>query len=238
MSHHFRDKPWTEDELPLSVRKNMEQILKGSILSETLDSIAQLSKQLTNPISELTRAIEQMQGNLHFKEIEDFAAQFASLHSGLLENWDQVVRAYEILNPAISDEELAGLSSDSEAAKKEAFRETIIAIGVEDTKLKEKRLPKRRLRLGKNHRLYDRDNDEIYFDLSDSMYGLLSTLRKRLTHTPRLTKASGYKNDKTTTRGIQRSNQMGYTHFRLAGCLVVGDKGSGYRLAKFIDLKL
>lgn len=238
MGHHFRDKPWTEDELPLSVRKNMEQILKGSVLSETLDSIAQLSKQLTNPISELTRAIEQMQENLHFKEIEDFAAQFASLHSGLLENWDQVIRAYGFLNPAISDDELAGLPSDSEAAKKEALRTTIMAIGVEDTKLKEKYLPKRRLRLGTNHRLYDQANKNVGIDLSDQMYALVLNLRKKSTQTKKLTQAAKYKNDETTRGAILRLNELSYNGLILHGSLAVGEKDDGYRLAKFVTIKI
>jgi len=238
MALRFSKKPWTDKTLPLSVQEDMERVFKSSAVSEVLEGINKLSKQLTDPINEITREIERIHESLHIKEIEEFAKQFADLHSNLLGNWDQIVRAYEFLNPAISDDELINLLPDSETEKKELLRETIIAIGIEETKRNEKQLPKRRLRLGKNHRLYDRENDEIFFDLSDSMYGLLKTLRKHIIRTPKLTKASGYKNEQTTRRGVQRSNEMGYTRLRLAGCLVIGDKGSGYRLAKFIDLKL
>jgi len=169
-------------------------------------------------------------------EVQKIASRFADLHASLLPKWDEVIRAYDILNPPITDEKLVGLPPKS--IKTETIRDTIAAIGVEATLRLEKTLPKRQLRLGVNHRLYDRQNLEVHVDLSNQMFGLVNTLRKRFTSTSVLTRASNYKNDATTRRGIQRFNQLGYIKFNLAGSIVVGDKDSGYRFAKFVNVKI
>lgn len=62
MGHHFRDKPWTEDELPLSVRRNMEQIF---------DRLQELNR----PAKELANALEKAGVFKEIQTIADFAKQ-------------------------------------------------------------------------------------------------------------------------------------------------------------------
>ncbi len=252
MALHFGDKPLKEQDLPTSAVTAIERVLENKALFQAIENITKIAEQiyepmrklseatekLTEPMRHISRAIEQINSSFGLDEMQKMASRFADLHANLLPNWGEIIRAYDILKPPITDEESVGLPAESEIVKTETVRDAIIAVGVEATLRLEKTLPKRQLRLGMNHRLYDRQNLEVYVDLSDPMFGLANTLRKRLTQTPVLTEASKYKNDATTRRGIQRFNQLGYTKFNLAGSIVVGDKDSGYRFAKFVNVKL
>jgi len=252
MVYRFQKKPWTEQDLPPGTFSAFVHITENKALFQAIENIAKVAEQinvpmrklteamekLTEPTRHISRALERIQSSFGLDEMQKMASRFADLHANLLTNWDEVIRAYDILKPPITEEELVTLPPESEAAKTEIVRDAIIAVGVEATLRLEKTLPKRQLRLGMNHRLYDRQNLEVHVDLSDPMFGLVSKLRKRLTPTPTLTRASKYKDDTGTRRGIQRFNQLGYTKLNLAGSIVVGDKDSGYRLAKFVNVKI
>ncbi len=252
MSFRFDNQLPKKDVLSTSAFPALEKLLDNKVFFQAIENIAKVAEQINEPMRKLaeiteklnepmrhiTRAVEQMQTSFGFDEMQKLASRFADLHTNLLPNWGEVIRAYDVLKPPVTDEELVDLPAESEIVKTEMVRDAIIAVGVEATLRLEKTLPKRKLRLGVNHRLYDRQNLEVYVDLSDPMFGLANTLRKRLTPTPVLTEASKYKNDTTTRRGIQRFNQLGYTKFNLAGSIVVEDKDSGYRFAKFVNVKL
>ncbi len=118
------------------------------------------------------------------------------------------------------------------------IEETVNRIEEQITRINEDDAGKVYLVLKSDGRLLDRDNKDSGRPLSPQLRKLVARLVANCTSTSRLTLYSGYKNDETTRRGIQRLNRYGFGILKLPVQIAVGEQDEGYRLAKCIRLKV
>jgi len=216
MGHHFRDKPWTEDELPLSVRKNMEQIF---------DRLQELNR----PAKELANALEKAGV---FKEIQA-VADIAKQHTKIMQEWkesfarpDFATNAKTILNqklkcvpPAVQKE------IDIDALHDILFERMQTSMGI--------------IKIGGDviaelfitqNTIFRNPKEHLFFELTENRMTILQAMRYDLQKTQAL--ADNLKKSKSAIRqAVFEINDSVMRSLKLDESLIIGNQTyGGYRL--------
>lgn len=216
MGYHFRDKPWTEDELPLSVRKNMEQIF---------DRLQELNR----PAKELANALEKAGV---FKEIQT-VADIAKQHAKIMQEWkesfarpDFAASAKTILNqklkyvaPAVKKE------IDIDALQDMLFERMQISMGI--IKIEGDVIAE--LFISQNT-IFRNPKEHLLCELTENRMTILQTMRYDLQKTEAL--AGNLKKSKSAIRqAVFEINEAVMRRLKLDEPLIVGNQTyGGYRL--------
>lgn len=198
---------------------------------------AQLLKQAQPILREMQRMNDLSHFQMAMREAADLVLQ---MNADQALAWSRVLQQDDIRSIlAESFKELfpSKRESSGEIVATKLANKTLETISDRITETRENGKETYHLELTADGRLRNIDSPKHQHKLSLKMVKLISALRHRCIPTSELTAASGYSDDKSTRQAFQKLKRFSFTKLGLPIALCLGEKDTGYRLARCIHLK-